>query len=124
MAYYKVGEKQLYLVFLVYLTLSLIASSTFSIIESWHFDYSDNDCLSSGRYLTSISQTFDWLAGDILRIRKPRDNSNSQFRNRLLRVFALDGIIAIAASLSEVSLKIKKGNFPIIKDPVPLILRI
>jgi len=111
-------------VLLAYLIFAIIGSSAISMAESLNFEHSNNDSLSSGRYFSSISQTFDWLAGDIHKIRKPRENSNSHLRNKLLRVFTFNGTIAMVIHLSEADLKIKNINIPIIKNLVLLKLRI
>jgi len=124
MANKAIWKKRSKSVLLAYLILAIIGSSAISMAEYLYFEYSSNDNLSSGSYFSPISQTFDWLAGDILKIRKSRDNSNSQLRNKLLRVFTLDGTISMAIHLSEANLKIKNDNIQVIRNLVLLKLRI
>jgi hypothetical protein len=125
MVYNHIKGKRLKLVLLSYLILALIGSSAISAGEAFCFDYSDNDSICSGRYFSSISHIIDWLAGDILTIRKTNGYSNSPSRNRLHRLFALAGTTAAAIYLGGANLKtIKNDNIPIIKNLVLLKLRI
>ena len=120
-----IEKKQLKLVLLAYLILALIGSSAISAGEAFCFDYSNNDSIYSGRYFSSISHIIDWLAGDVLTIRKTNGYSNSPIRNRLLRLFALAGITATAIYLAGANLKtIRNDNITIIKNLVLLKLRI
>ena len=125
MVYSHTEKKQLKLVLLAYLILALIGSSAISAGEAFSFDCSNNDSICSGRYFSSISHIIDWLAGDILTIRKTNGYSNLPLRNRLLRLFALAGTIVAAIYLAGANLKtIKNDNIPIIKNLVLLKLRI
>ena len=124
MALYKIVKKRTKFVLFVYLILALIGSAAISAGEAFCFEYSDNDSLSSGGYFSS-DHTIDWLAANALTLRKVRGYSNSLLRNRLLRVFALAGIISIAMYLVGENLKIiKDDNIPILKNLVLLKLRI
>jgi len=125
MALCKTGEKRLKLVLLTYLILALIGTSVISMGEAFYLEYSNNDSISSGACFYSISHTVDWMAGEALTLRKARGYSNSPLRNRLFRVFALAEITAIALYLVGENIKIiKNDNIPIIKNLVPLKLRI
>jgi len=125
MVYNHIEKKQLKLVLLAYLILALIGSSVISVGEAFCFDYSNDDSICSGRYFSSISHIIDWLAGDVLTIRKTNGYSNSPIRNRLLRLFALAGITATAIYLAGANLKtIRNDNITIIKNLVLLKLRI
>jgi len=118
-------KKRSKLALLAYLILALIGSSAISAGEAFYLEYLNNDGMCSGRYFSSIGHTIDWHAGDALTIRKARGFSNSPLRNRLLRAFALAGTIAVAAYLVGENLKIiNNNNIPIIKNLVPLKLRI
>jgi hypothetical protein len=83
--------------------LALIGSSAISAGEAFCFEYSNNDILSSGRCFSSINHTVDWLAR--VTIRKANDYPNSMSRSRLLRVFALAGIIVTVICPVETNLK-------------------
>ena len=125
MVYNHIGKKQLNLLLLAYLILALVGSSAISAGEAFCFDYSNNDSICSGRYFSSISHTFDWLAGDVLTIRKTNGFSNSPLRNRSLRVFALAGIIATAIYLVGANFQtLIKDNNPTINNSILLRLRI
>jgi len=118
-------EKLLRHILLTYLILGIIGSSAISAGEACYFEYSSDDDISSGRYFSSARHTIDWLAGDVLTIRKAHGYSNSQSRNGLLRVITLAGTIATAIYLVGENLKIlKNDNIPIIKNLIILRLRI
>jgi hypothetical protein len=120
-----IKRKRLKFVLLSYLILALIGSSAISAGEAFCFEYSNNDSICSGRYFSSISHIVDWLAGDVLTIRKTSGYSNSPLRNRLLRLFALAGTTAAAIYLAGANSKtIKNDNIPIMKNLVLLKLRI
>ena len=123
---YTLGEKRSKLVLLAYLILALIGSSAISAGEAFCFEYSNNDDLSSdSRYFFSIGHTVDWLAAEVLTLRKAHGYSNSLLRNRLLRVFAFAGTISIALYLVGANLKIiENNNMPTMKNLVLLKLRI
>ena len=122
---YMVHKKWAKFVLFAYLILALIGSSAISAGEAFYLEDSDDDSLSSGRYLSSIDYTIDWLAANILTLRKARGNSNSLLGNRLLRVFTFAGILSIALYLVGENLKIiRNDNIQIIKNLVPLKLRI
>jgi len=118
----KMGKKQVKIFLSTYFILALIGSSAISAGEAFRFEYSNNDNLSSGTYFSSVGHTIDWLAG--VTIRKAKSNSNSPLRNRLLRVFTFAETIAIATYLVRANLKVKNDNIIIIKNLVPLKLRI
>jgi len=125
MVYNHIEKKYLKFFLLAYLALALIGSSAISAGEAFCFEYSNNDSIYSGRYFSSISHTFDWLAGDMLTIRKTSGFSNSPLRNRSLRVFALAGIIAAAICLVGSNFQtLDKDNNPTIKNLILLRLRI
>jgi len=125
MALYKTVKKQTKIVLFAYLILALIGSSAISAGEAFCLEYSDNDSLSSGGYFSSINHIIDRLAANILTLRKARGYSNSLLRNRLLRIFTLAGVIAIALYLAGTNLKIiKNDNIQIIRNLVLLKLRI
>ena len=118
-------KKRSKLVLLVYLILALIGSSAISAGEAFWVEHTNNDSMSSGRHFSSIDYTIDWLAGNVITIRKARGYSNSPLRNGLLRVITLAGTIAIAIYLVGANLKIiKNDNIPILKNLVLLKLRI
>jgi len=120
-----VHKKWAKFVLFAYLILALIGSSAISAGEAFYLEDSDDDSLSSGRYLSSIDYTIDWLAANILTLRKARGNSNSLLGNRLLRVFTFAGILSIALYLVGENLKIiKNDNIQITKNLVSLKLRI
>jgi len=123
MVYSHAERKRSKLVLLAYLILALIGSSAISAGEAFCFEYSNNDSIYSGRCFSS-SHIIDWLAGDILTIRKTNGYSNFPLRNRLLRVFTLAGTIVTAIYLVRANLKIEDGNSPIMKNLVLLKLRI
>jgi hypothetical protein len=125
MVYNHTERKRLKLFLLAYLVLALIGSSAISAGEAFCFDYSNNDSIYSGRYFSSISHNFDWLAGDVLTIRKTNGFSNSPLRNRTLRVFTLAGTIATAICLVGANfLTLKKDNNLTIKNLILLRLRV
>jgi len=125
MVYNHIEKKQLKIVLLAYLVLALIGSSAISAGEAFCFDYSNNDSICSGRYFSSISHAFDWLAGDVLTIRKTNSFSNSPLRNRSLRVFAFAGTIVAAICLVGANFQtFYKDNNPTIKNFILLRLRI
>jgi len=107
-----------------YFILALIGSSAISAGEAFYLEDS-NDSLSSGRYFSSIDHNIDWLAVNILTLRRARGNSNSPLRNKLLRIFTFTGIFSITLYLVGANLKIiKNDNIQIIKNLVPLKLLI
>jgi hypothetical protein len=125
MVYNHIEGKRLKLVLLSYLILALIGSSAISAGEAFCFDYSNNDSIYSGKSFSSVNHFIDWLAGDVLTIRKTNGYSNSPSRNRLLRLFALAGTSAAAIYLAGANSKtIKNDNIPIMKNLVLLKLRI
>ena len=124
MSYSGVGKRKSKIVLLACLMLALIGSSVISTGEAFRFEYSNNDSMYSGRYFSSINHTVDWLAEEILTLRKARGYSNSMLRKKLLCVFTFAGTIAIAIHLAEASLKTKNDNTTIVKNPVLLKLRI
>ena len=125
MVYNHIEKKQLKIVLLAYLVLALIGSSAISAGEAFCFEYSNNDSIYSGRYFSAISHTFDWLAGDVLTIRKTNGFSNSPLRNRSLRVFTLAGTIATAICLVGADFQtLSKDNNPTIKNFILMRLRI
>jgi hypothetical protein len=120
---YKARKKKLKLFLFMYLILALIYSSAISASETFCFEHSSNDNLSSDTYLSSVGNNIDWLA--VVTIKKTRNNSNSLLRNKLLRVFTLAGIISITVYLAGAKQKtVKNDNIPIIKSLVNLNLRI
>ena len=125
MVYNHIEKKRLNLFLLAYLVLALIGSSAISAGEAFCFEYSNNDSIYSGKYFSSINHFIDWLAGDVLTIRKTNGFSNSPLRSRLLRVFALAGTIAAAVYLAGTNLKtLKNVNNPTVKNLICLKLRI
>jgi len=120
-----IGEKWSKLALLACLTLALVGSSAISTGEALCFELSNNDSLSPGRYYsTIIGHTVDWLAGNILTIKKPHDYSGSLPRSKLLRVFAFAGTIVAALCPAGVKLNIKHDTIPILTNPVLTKLRI
>ena len=125
MVYNHIEKKWLKLFLLTYLVLALIGSSAISAGEAFCFDYSNSDSISSGKYFSSTNRFIDWLAGDILTMRKTGGFSNSPLRNRLLRVFTLAGTIATAVYLVGANLQtLNNGNNQTIKNLILLRLRI
>jgi hypothetical protein len=124
-ASYMVYKKWAKLVLFAYLILALIGSAAISAGEAFYIENLNDDSLNSGRYFSSINQNLDWLAANVLTLRKARSFSNSLLRNRLLRIFTFTGIFSIALYLVGENLKIiKNDNIQIIKNLVPLKLRI
>jgi len=121
----KTGKKKLKLFLFVYLILVLIGSSAISAGEALWFESLNNDRLGSRGCFSVLSHNIDWLAGEILTLRKANCYSNSLLRNKLLRVFTFAGIISIAMYLVGAKQKIiKNDNIPTIKSLVVLNLRI
>jgi len=118
------GEKRLKLFLLTYLIIAMIGSSAISAAEAFCIEQSSNDSLNSGRYFSSKDHTVDWLAGNVLTTRKTRSYSNSLLRNKLLRVFALTGAITISICLTGTNIKTTNDNIPIMRNLIPLKLRI
>jgi len=111
-------------VLFTYFILALIGSSAISAGEAFYLEDSD-DSLSSGRCFSSMNHRVDWLTAEILTLRRARGFSNSPLRNKLLRIFTFTGIFSIALYLVGANLKIiKNDNIHIIKNLVPLKLRI
>jgi len=107
-----------------YFILALIGSSAISTGEAFYLEDS-NDSLSSGRCFSSTDYIVDWLAANILTLRRARGYSNSPLRNKLLRIFTFTGIFSIALYLVGANLKIiKNDNIHIRKNLIPLKLRI
>jgi len=118
-------KKRAQIALFAYLILALIGSSAISAGEAFYLENLNDDSLSSSRYFSSINQNLDWLAANVLTLRKARGFSNSLMQNRLLRIFTFTGIFSITLYLAGANLKIiKNDNIPIIKNPVPLKLRI
>jgi len=119
------GEKRSRFVLLACLMLALIGSSAISAGEAFWFEHSSNDNLTSGTYFSSIGHTVDWLAAQVLTLRRAHGYSNFLQRNRLLRVFTFAGAIAITIYLVGANLKIMENDrISIIKNLVLLKLRI
>jgi hypothetical protein len=119
-----VHKKGAKLVLFMYLILALIGSAAISAGEAFCFEYSNNDTLSSGGYI-SPGHTIDWLVADALTLRKANGYSNSPLRNRLLRVFTFAGTISMALYLVGAKLKkMNNDNIQTIRNLVLLKLRI
>jgi len=118
-------KKRAKLVLFAYFILALIGSSAISAGEAFYLENSNNDNISSGRYFSSIDHNVDWLAANILTLKRARGYSNSPLRNKLLRIFTFAGIFSIALYLVGANLKIIENDYiQIIKNLVPLKLRI
>jgi len=125
MALCKIVKKWAKFVLFACLILALIGSSAISAGEAFYLEDSNNDNLNSGRYFSSIDYNIDWLASNILTLRRVRGYSNSPLRNKLLRIFTFTGIFSIALYLAGANLKIiKNDNIQILRNLVPLKLRI
>ena len=119
------GEKWLKSVLMVYLIFAVIGSFAFSTGQAFSYEKINRDILGSSSYFSSMHHTIDWLAEDTPTISKANKHSNPALRNSLLRVFTLTGIIGTAVFLTKSNFKINKNdNFPVIKNLVPLKLRI
>jgi len=119
------GEKRLKNILMVYLILAIISSFVLSARQTFLYEKPNKDTLGSNIYFSSIVQNIDWLAEDTPAVSKAYKYSNNPLRNSLFRVFTLTGIIGIAVFLAKSNFKINKNdNFPIIKNLVPLKLRI
>ena len=119
------GNKWLKSVLLVYLVLAITGSFVFSIGQDFSYEKTNKDILRSGNNISSITHTIDWLAEDTPIIGKAHRFFNTQLRNGLLRVFILVGIINIAMFPAKSNLRTyKKDSFPVIKNLIPLKLRI
>ena len=120
-----IRDKWLNNILMAYLVLAIIGSFAFSTGHAFSYEKSDKDTLGSSVYFSSINHSVDCLAVDTLSISKSNRHSNSPLRNILFRVFALSGIIGMGIFLAKTNFKITKNdNFPIIKNLVPLKLRI
>ena len=110
---------------MVYLILAIIGSFAFSTSQAFPLEKSDKDILGSNIYFTAIDRSVDWLAADTPSVSKSNRYSTSPLRTILLRVFTLAGIINIAMFIAKANYKTNKNNnFPLIKNLVPLKLRI
>ena len=118
-------DKWLKSVLVVYLILAITGLCTFPANHAFSYDKTNNDILRSGRNISSITHIIDWLAEDTPVIGKAHKYSNSQLHNGLFRVFTFAGIIGIAMLLTKSNFIVNKNdNFRIIKNLVPLKLRI
>ena len=119
------GDKWHKSVLLVYLILAIMGSFAFSTDMSFSYEITSNDFLGSSCNISSISHAIDWLAEDTPIISKAHKYSNAPLRNGLFRVFTFAGIIGIAMFLTKSNFIVNKNdNFRIIKNLVPLKLRI
>jgi len=118
-------EKWSRFILLAYLIFALIGSSAVSAGKALCFEHSNNDSMGSGGYFSTIDHAVDWLAENVITVKKARSYSNSLSQNGLFRVFILAGTIAIAMYLAGENLKIiKNDNISILKNHVLLNLRI
>ncbi|MDR2966002.1 MAG: hypothetical protein LBU88_09525 [Treponema sp.] len=106
--------------FLSFLMLAIIWAFSFSAGEGYF--YKDNsEYLESGSYIVSVNYTADCLAEGIIK----NGYRYSQFRNGLLRIFAITDICFTDAHFSKSYYKIIKNIYiPITKDQILLKLRI
>jgi len=112
-------------ILMFYLALAIIGTFAFSIGQTFSYENSNQNNLSSIVYISSTAHTIDWLAEDTPTVNKAYKYSNSPLRNSLLRIFTLPGIISIALLLAKSHYKqYKNDNAPRIKNLVPLKLRI
>jgi len=109
---------------LAYLIIALIGSSVVSAGEALSFEYSSDNSVSSSGYFSSINNNIDWLAGNIITVKKARGSSNSMSRNGLFRLFTPSGTTAMANPAKEDLKIIKNDHILIIKNFVLLKLRI
>jgi len=118
------GKNRSRYILLAYLILALIGSSVVSAGEALCFEYSNNDGVSSSGYFSSINNNIDWLAGNVITVKKARGSSNSMSRNGLFRLFAPAGATAMVNPAGENLKIIKNNHILIIKNLVLLKLRI
>jgi hypothetical protein len=109
----------------VYLMLAIMGTFIFSMVENLDFPEMDKDQTVSGGFFTSIEYTIDWLIEDITIISKAGGHSFSPLRNGTLRMFMLFSIQTVGIFLVQLLLKkIKIDNSSILKNTIPLKLRI
>ena len=119
------GDKWLKSVLIVYLILAIAGSCALSTGHAFSYEKTNNDILGSGRNISSIAHTIDWLAEDTPTISKAHKYSNSPLRNGLLRVFILTGITGTAMLIALSGFTIYKNTaFLTANYLVPLKLRI
>jgi hypothetical protein len=117
-------EKGVKILLLSYLMLAVIGSFSFSTGEDY-FNINNSECLESGSYITSVNYTIDCLAEDAAGTIKANGYRFSQFRNGLLRIFAITGICLVSVCFSKSFYKIIKNIYiPITKEQILLKLRI
>ena len=121
----KAGKKMPNLILAAYLTLAILGSFIFSTGQAVSYEKFNKDILGANNYFSSINHSVDWLAVNTHSINKINRYSNSPLRNIFLRVFVLAEIIGIAMFIAKTNYKSSKNNnFPLIKNLVPLKLRI
>ena len=113
------------LAFLVYLILAIIGSFILSTDKPFQFVNFNKDSLGARSYFSSITLAVDWMVENSPTISKAHRYSNPHLRNGFLRVFTLVGIIGIAIFSAKSNCKINKNkNYPLMKNPILLKLRI
>ena len=107
------------------LILAILGSVALSTDKPSYFEDFSKDSLGSSSYFSPIVLTIDWLAENSPTINKAHKYSHPSLRNGLLHVFTSIGVTVIAMFLAKSNFKIEKNNsFPVIKNLVPLKLRI
>ena len=118
-------EKWFKLAFLVYLILAILGSFALSTDKPFYSVDINKDSLGSGSYFPLTAFTVDWVVENSPTISKAHRYSNHPLRNGFLRVFTSLGVIGIAIFSVKSNCKINKNkNYPLMKNPILLKLRI
>jgi hypothetical protein len=121
------GKRGLIFLILSYLILAIIGSFSFSIGSDYFYFYynNNNNLFGTNIYTFSKNNTVDWEAEDTNTIIKTNRARNSHFRNAIIRVLTIAGIIITAVYFSKSYFRILKDNYiPITKNQILLKLRI
>jgi hypothetical protein len=119
------GKKWPRRILAVYLILVIMGTFIFSMAENLDFSGMNINQTVSGGFFASIEYTIDWLIEDTTIISKANGYPSSPLRNGTLRIFMFLGIHTAGIFLSQLLLKkIKIDNISILKNTIPLKLRI
>ena len=119
---FRVGRKCLFFLFFAYLAVAMVGSFTFSLNKPFNL-YTDSQ--NSGIYFLNPNCAIDWVAGEIITIRKANGNLSSVFRNGLIRVFLFLWASVSMFYLAKIMLQtIKIYNVTNLKNSILLKLRI
>ena len=113
------------LVLLLYLGFATVASFAFIASETFSFANLNTGRLSSGVFFPTIVHAANGLADEVAIVRRTYEHSLSALRNRLLRIFILTGIYAIAMEFTGACFRVAINvSVPIKKNTILLKLRI